>query len=280
MKSLPLILLSMSLMLLPGCATETEDPVGKWEAVKVNRDSWAVTGAGEDITVKLLNYSSWWIGAAYEDPGDYDNYVWPSLSSEQYAADILDGGWFYARVPHDGNAPRLEIWVGANESGTERDAYIDMSCGDVGKTIHVHQKMQEGHVIVEWARSGWDDVVSDLPDPVTVLTLYTEDPDDPWNEGATPHEIAPGGSVRLDVGAFIPGESIRERPFMQLTLSDGREFMLSQSGEEEWNRIFYDSFTEETVRERVDAGGIWTNHIYTTRVYRITPQLVALLNES
>ena len=98
--------------------------------------------AGEEIIVELLNYSMWWIDCAYEEKGNYDNYLWPSSSSEQYDDDILDGRWFYAKVPHDGKGPRLEVRVSINEGSKERDAFISMSCGDVGKTIHIHQAVQ------------------------------------------------------------------------------------------------------------------------------------------
>jgi hypothetical protein len=127
----------VSAILLNSCVTE--EPNGKWYAMKVNKDSWSVSGAGADITVELLNYPSWWIEDAYIDKEDYDNYIWPSSSGDKYESDILDGGWFYATVPHDGNGPRLEVWVGANEGSQERETHIVMSCGDVSKTIHIHQ---------------------------------------------------------------------------------------------------------------------------------------------
>lgn len=266
-----ILFLILPLTLLTAC--ESEYPDGLWTAVKVDKDHWEVTGAGADITVRLLNYSSWWIDAAYEDKEDYDHYIRPPEGSDPLT---LDGGWFYAKASKYPDSPRLEVWIGANEGSLERDAYIEMSCGDVGKTIHIHQGTQDGGVIVEWAFSGWDDVYNDLKEPLTIRTLYDEDPDNAWNQDSQPHSIEPGRSVRLDVGCYLPGESVREHPFALLTLSDGREVLLKQQGYEVWNKAFYDNYSEETIRERVNMGGVWTNHIYTTRIYSITPDLINL----
>lgn len=266
-----ILLLFIPLVLLTACVTEA--PNGLWTSVKVDKDSWEVTGAGADITVQLLNYSSWWINVAYEDKEDYEHYIRPSEDSEPLT---VDGRWFYAKASKYPDSPRLEVWVGANEGSRERDAYIEMSCGDVGKTIHIHQGTQDGGVDVEWAYSGWDDVFNDLKEPLTIRTLYEEDPDNTWNQDSQPHRIEPGQSVRLNVGCYLPGESVREHPFTLLTLSDGREILFKQQGYEVWNKAFYDNYSEETIRERVNMGGIWTNHIYTTRIYRVTPDHITL----
>ena len=268
------ILIVLALIGINSCIKE--EPNGKWHPVKVDEDSWNVTGAGADIVVELLNYSSWWIDCAYGEKDDYDHYIWPSSSNERYDSDILDGGWLYAQVPHDEGKPRLEVWVGANEGGEERDAYIQMSCGDVGKTIHIHQGAQNGFVIRELVYSGWDDVFNDLKEPVTIQTLYNEDPEYYGNKYSKSHIIEPGSSVRLVNGSFVPGESIREHNITLITLADGRQMKFLRDGNEAWNRAFLDSYTEETFRERVEVEGIWTNHIYTTRVYRINQDIVTL----
>ena len=260
-----LVIFISALVLFCGCDRDNPDWTKK--ARQTGRDTWSVSGIGADITVDLSGQAGWRIDGGYR--GDVDKYIDATSPGE------LDCGWFYAWIPADGN--RLEIWVGVNDGTTgERDARIDLSCGDQSRTVTLRQKDYRAVIVIDREYRGWDDVYNDLTEPVTILTLNTEDPESPYYRESEPHEIQPGESIRLYAGAMRRGESVREHAMTLITLSDGRQMRFEQGSPEAWSRAFYDSCISETVRERIKVSDCWVNNIYIIRVYRITPEIVAL----
>lgn len=133
----------------------------------------------------------------------------------------------------------------------------------------------EPYVIVEWAYEGWDDVYNELDQPVTITPLYTREEGN-WGVNPTPHIILPGEYARLNAGSYLPGESIREHPCVDIVLDDGRKLELNADGYEPWNKRFFTNYSEEKVTEPVNVGGVSVNHTYFTRIYHIDAELITL----
>lgn len=253
------------------CGCDRDNPDWTKNARQTGRDAWSVSGIGADITVDLSGQAGWRLDGGYR--GDVDKYI------EAQSPGELDGHWFYAWIPAGGN--RLEIWVGVNDGTTgEREAHIDLSCSDESRTVTLRQKDYRAVITIDREYRGWDDVYNDLTEPVTIITLNTEDPESPYYHEPKPYEIQPGESVRLYAGEMRRGESVREHAITLITLSDGRQMRFEQGSPEAWSRAFYDSCISETVRERIKINDSWVNNIYVTRVYRITPEIVNLVKDS
>ena len=120
---------------------------GAWEGIETDKESLFFSQEGGEQTVSMLNYNVWWIvggfeGVEYENGmWEYVNYVFSTASggSETHTNDILDGGWYHATVPDNGQSNKLVVTVDPNLTGSPRKATLRMESGDAFGNIILTQ---------------------------------------------------------------------------------------------------------------------------------------------
>lgn len=130
-------------------------------------------------------------------------------------------------------------------------------------------------VIIEWAYRGWSEVYNDLGGTVTLLTTFP----DALNFDKTIEKtsvIEPGGFVKLEIGAFVPGVSIEESLSATIKLSDGTEILCIRGADDPWSRRFYENFTQRNEDEIMDFDGKKLRHSWHYVTYHIDKTLVGL----
>lgn len=113
---------------------------GDWPAIILDYSQIDVEVCGGEFTITVLNYPTWWIIVGY-DEHDPSAVIYPTSSDGDtaYTFDLLDGGWYHAKVPQKGQSNQLVISVDENHSGQSRSAIIEMEAGDVFSSVAIHQ---------------------------------------------------------------------------------------------------------------------------------------------
>lgn len=141
-----------------------------------------------------------------------------------------------------------------------------------GEKVYTEEELG---VIVEWVRSGWDEVKNETDQPVTLITSYLFDED-------VTSEILPGESVKLDIGAALPGTSIPECSLAVIRLADGSEIVCVQNGEifTPWAERFFTNYEKEETYEIVDMEGKPLRHDLIILTHHIDQTIIDLWEES
>ena len=134
---------------------------------------------------------------------------------------------------------------------------------------------QELGVFFDWGIYGWSEVYNDLNETVTLVTTYPYrySPEE-VNEKTS--VIKPGDFIKLEIGAFAPGVSIRESLTATIKLSDGTEILCTRGAEDPCSKLFYENYTERTEEEILDHEGKKFRHEWLYMTYRIDKALVDL----
>lgn len=113
---------------------------GDWPAIVLDHSQIDVEACGGEFTITALNYPTWWILSGYDEHNP-SSVVYPTSSDGDaaYTFDLLDGGWYHARVPQKGQSNQLVVNVDENYSGQSRSAVIEMEAGDVFSSVTIHQ---------------------------------------------------------------------------------------------------------------------------------------------
>ena len=135
------------MLLLCSFSCEHDDPDGAWDPIKIDKPELHFTSDGGEEIVTATNYASWWINGGFEDSQyvngtwEYVNYVYAGSSDgeEAYTYDILDGGWYHARVPDKGRSNQLIITVDQNITAKPRQATIEVEAGDAFSSVKIYQ---------------------------------------------------------------------------------------------------------------------------------------------
>ena len=94
-------------------------------------------------------------------------------------------------------------------------------------------------MILERGIYGWSEVFNETGGTVTMITSYRPVPENDYGPNLKTFEIQPGHSVMLQIGAFLPGDSIQETLSTTIRLSDGTEFVCTREGTDPWSERFY-----------------------------------------
>ncbi|MBO4475765.1 MAG: BACON domain-containing protein [Bacteroidales bacterium] len=111
---------------------------GNWPSIQLSQDAVEFPSQGGTATVTALNYKGWFICEGYEN-GEYVNGKWYHTNyvvSE--SNNNLDGGWYHATVPDECHN-QLVVTADENTTGKAREAYIEMSAGDVFAKVKISQ---------------------------------------------------------------------------------------------------------------------------------------------
>ena len=118
---------------------------GNWPPIELDRNGYVFDFNSGEVTITALNYASWWINYGYENARnvngkiEYDNFVRAEHSEGSNFPDILDGGWYHATVPENGQSNQLVITVEPNDTGQCRQVIIEMEAGDAFTSVKIYQ---------------------------------------------------------------------------------------------------------------------------------------------
>ena len=119
---------------------------GRWEPIALDRSEVIFPMEGGEETVIALNYPTWWIvsGFDYAEIGNgwahYYGFVHASSTEGKGGPqDLLDAGWYRAVVPDQCESNKLIITVMPNDSGSPREATINMESEDAFTMIKISQ---------------------------------------------------------------------------------------------------------------------------------------------
>lgn len=119
---------------------------GDWPPIKLDRKEYLFNCYSGEVTITALNYESWWINYGYEDARnvngkiEYDNFVSATYASNGAAVrNYLDGGWYQALVPNNGQSNQLIITVGPNDTGQQRHATLTLQCCNAFTHLRIYQ---------------------------------------------------------------------------------------------------------------------------------------------
>lgn len=134
---------------------------------------------------------------------------------------------------------------------------------------------EELGVIIEWARCGWSEVKNETGAPVKLTTSY------PGYQEDVTSVIMDGEMVKLDIGAYIPGVSIKESSRAIIHLADGTEIVCVQAEQlTPWAERFYTNYEKEETYEVIDFDGKKLRHNIVILTYHIDQTLIDLWKES
>ena len=107
------------------CTKESKD--GDWDPMKLSKNEFVFPAEGGTDSIKVTNYSSWWIEHAYVD----NNYY-----SDDFRSTKAD--WMEIVVPDD-KRNWVYVTVGENTTDSLRKANLVMTAGDIFKSIPITQ---------------------------------------------------------------------------------------------------------------------------------------------
>ena len=119
--------IAISLIALFATAISCTSKDGDWDPMKLSKKEFVFPAEGGTDSIKVKNYSSWWIDYAYVDKNYYH---------DDYRSTKAD--WMEVVVPDD---KRNWVFVTVSENTTDslRKAYLHMTVGDTFKEIPITQ---------------------------------------------------------------------------------------------------------------------------------------------
>ncbi len=122
-------LIALSLIALSvtttSCVCKTDD--GDWDPMKLSKKEFVFPAEGGTDSIKVTNYSSWWISSVQIGKNYYCD------DSHSTKAD-----WMEIVVPDD-KRNWVYVTVGENTTDSLRKAYLVMTAGDIFKDISITQ---------------------------------------------------------------------------------------------------------------------------------------------
>ncbi len=121
-------LIALSLIALSLTTTSCVSEEGDWDPMKLSKKEFVFPAEDGTDSIKVKNYSSWWIEYAH-----VDNYYYFKNHTNTIEAD-----WMEIVVPDD---RRNWVYVTVSENTTDsiRKAYLEMTAGDIFKSIPITQ---------------------------------------------------------------------------------------------------------------------------------------------
>lgn len=113
---------------------------GDWDPIEMDESVLTFDGFGGTQTTTVLNYNSVWLcyGCEY-GATDYDGTILPNkYINPTENGRVIDGSWYRVEIP-EGRENELVVTVKENNTQVRRNAYIELSAGDVFSFIDIRQ---------------------------------------------------------------------------------------------------------------------------------------------
>jgi len=126
----------MMAALLTSCHDGKELPDGAWDPIEMDRSTLYFPKTGGCDTIRLLNYSGWWLTGADARLNDTTIHYYPKDESEYHA---IKGKWFTITIPEE---DRKLLIIKISEASTDdylRELNIGLECGDAFSSARVTQ---------------------------------------------------------------------------------------------------------------------------------------------
>jgi len=104
------------------CTKESKD--GDWDSMKLSKNEFVFSAEGGTDSIKVTNYSSWWISSVFVN------------NSDDFRSTKAD--WMEIVVPDD-KRNWVYVTVGENTTDSLRKATLVMTAGDIFKSIPITQ---------------------------------------------------------------------------------------------------------------------------------------------
>lgn len=149
-------------------------------------------------------------------------------------------------------------------------------CSCEKEKIYTELELDQMGIIVEWVRSGWDEVYNELDAPVTLVTCYP----DGMRESVT-STIAPGEFVELNRGQAAPGYSLEECKSAQICFGNEEPFTCFKDGNDACSKRFFEH-VEQRQAEVVElsGNGMKVRRNLLVRTYHIDRELIELSRDA
>lgn len=107
------------------CTKESKD--GDWDPMKLSKNEFVFPAEGGTDSIKVTNYSSWWISSV-------------QIGNNHYCNDLhsTKADWVEIVVPDD-KRNWVYVTVGENTTDSLRKTYLVMTAGDIFKDISITQ---------------------------------------------------------------------------------------------------------------------------------------------
>ena len=120
--------------------------IGNDPPIEADKPEVTFPSEGGEMTVSEINNSWWWLDCGYDDiknvngKTEYENFVSATYASNgAVVRNYLDGGWYQALVPNNGQSNQLIITVGPNDTGQQRHATLTLQCCNAFTHLRIYQ---------------------------------------------------------------------------------------------------------------------------------------------
>lgn len=138
MRKLTFILGIALTMLAVSC--EKTDPDGLWDPIKTDRSMVIMPKAGGRDTIRLLNYSSWWMDQVDVRVNDTTVHHYPDFEGDVHS---MQGEWFSLTIPKEHrNLLVIELQENSRPDWP-RELNIGVTVGDAFSSVRVLQDAAE-----------------------------------------------------------------------------------------------------------------------------------------
>ena len=120
-------LIALSLIALSLTTTSCVSEDGDWDPMKLSKKEFVFPAEGGTDSIKVNNYSSWWISYVFVNNNHY---------CDDYHSTKAD--WVEIVVP-DNKRNWVYVTVSENTTDSIRKAYLVMTAGDIFKDIPITQ---------------------------------------------------------------------------------------------------------------------------------------------
>lgn len=137
MKLFRITLALLAACLLTACEVESLD--GKWDPIEVNKSMVVFKKAGGCDTIRVKNYSGWWLSSVAVTVNDSIAYQSPDYSS---SGDVdflsMKGDWYSIQIPED-NKRLLVVKCDENPNNDYRELKVHVTVGDAFSSVLIKQ---------------------------------------------------------------------------------------------------------------------------------------------
>ena len=117
---------------------EINDPDGLWDPIKMDKKTVLINDKGGQDTIRLKNYSLWWLSDVNVRVNDTTVYRYPEYINDDSVFYTMNGDWYSIHIPQD-NKQLLVVKCNENINHDYRELIIGVTVGDAFNSIRVVQ---------------------------------------------------------------------------------------------------------------------------------------------
>ena len=117
---------------------DIDDPDGLWDPIKMDKSTVLINDKGGQDTIRLKNYSLWWLSDVKVRVNDTTEHRQPEYINDESAFNTIDGDWYNIQIPQD-NKKLLVVKCDENINHDYRELIITVTVGDAFNSIRVIQ---------------------------------------------------------------------------------------------------------------------------------------------